>query len=466
MKKYLLLLLSLLLLLLTLPPFNFSFLIFAAFAPLFLLARTSRFWMNLAAGAVAGAAYYGLLFYWIGMYTPAGLAIVLAALALYFGLYLAVTGFFLARSSDAWFDWLFPAALWLSMKWIISFWKPGFLAVHVSDSLGLDLAQSLYLAGENGLVLFIFLVNGWIYNFVRVKKPTRTHMIQLLALAILVLGMNAFARPRLAEKISADIPVAMVQPNLPYESEWRKANYPQIQSVYEKLTREAAQSKPGLIVWPQYAFPEDLRQTPNIASRLAQELKIPILLGTYVQDIYGAPLNVALYFSEEGTLAGEYAATFLPPLRFIGQRRGEKIGLIDTAIGKVGVLLCFEDTHPDLARRLVASGAEFLVLLCNDQFFGRSAEPSLHARRLILRAIESDRFVIRAAPAGCSQLIDPRGRVVQSTELFTRTILVGSIGLRKDAGLFFRTGDIIPYFALGLIGVLWLRRRHQGKARH
>lgn len=463
MKKAIYIILSILFLVLSLPPINFSFLIFVAFVPLFLLARECRFVATAVLGAVVGAAYFGALFYWIGIYTPIGASAVILLASIYFGLYLALTGYFLKRSTDVWFDWLFPGALWISAKWLISFWKPGLLVLHIPDSLGLELRQSIYLVGENGLVLFIFLVNGWIYNFVRVPKPTREHMIQLLVLAILLLGMNSFARSRFTEPIPEDIPVAVIQPNLAYDVKWREEHYDEIKSVYDKLTREAAGSNPTLIIWPQYAFPEDLRKTPNPASELARELATPILLGTYVNAPDGSPLNEALYFNAEGKLAGEYAATFLPPFRFTGQKKGDTFGLIDTTIGKVGVLLCFEDTHPSLTRQLVKRGAEIMVLLCNDQFFGRSSEPYLHASRLRLRAIEADRFFIRAAPTGFSEIIDPRGRVLQSTQLFSETVLTGKVRQRSGVSPYFFLGDLVSYAALGLLfGLLAQSRFRRG----
>lgn len=460
MKKFTYVLLSVLFLVLSLPPIHFSFLIFAAFVPLFLLARETRFVATAVIGAIVGSFYFGDLFYWIGIYTPVGASVVIFLLAIYFGFYLAVTGYFLARSTDVWFDWLFPGVLWLSLKWLVGFvWKPGFLALHVIDALGLDLRQSIYLVGENGLVLFIFLVNGWIYNFVRVRKAGREHMIQLLVLAIILLGMNSFARSRLAEKIPAEIPIAIIQPDLKYDMKWRESHYAEIKSVYEKLTREAAQSKPKIIIWPQYAFPEDLRKTPNPASVLAQELATPILLGTYVNSPDGGKLNEALYFDASGKLSGEYAATLLPPLRFIGQKKGETLGLFDTPLGKTGILLCFEDTHPSLTRKLVKAGAEVIVLLCNDQFFGLTSEPHLHASRDSIRAIEANRFFIRAAPTGFSQIIDPRGRVLQSTPLFAQTLVTGSVARREGVGPFLLLGDLVSYAALGLLAGLLARRR-------
>lgn len=450
--------LSILFFILSLPPVNWGFLSFVAFVPLFLFARESRFFSALAAGLLTGLAYFGLLFYWIASYTPAAGAVIIGGLAVYFGLYLAVTGYFLKRSKDIWFDWLFPGALWLTLKWLVCFWKPGFTAIYFGHTLGVDLQQSIYLVGQNGLVLFVFLVNAWIYNFVRSPKTDRRPMIQLLVLAIVLLGMNSFARARLAEKIPADIPIAVIQPNLPYDLEWRKNNYEKIKSVYELFTRRAAESVPKIIIWPQYAFPEDLRVTPNPASRLAQELKTPILLGTYVESETGAKLNVALYFDADGKLAGEYAATMLPPFRFIGQEKGTTLGLIDTAAGKAGVLLCFEDTHPDLTRELVKSGAEFIVLLCNDQFFGRTTEPILHAGCDPLRAIEADRFFVRAAPTGPCQVIDPRGRVLMSTPIFQETLLISQIASRATSpGLFAKTGDLISYLALILLAGLLIQ---------
>ena len=104
---------------------------------------------------------------------------------------------------------------------------------------------------------------------------------------------------------------------------------------------------------------------------------------------------------------------------------------IVTPVGKIGVLICYEGIFPYITNETVRAGAEVLVNITNDAWFGPTSAPYQHFAFYIFRAIETDRYVLRAANTGISAVIDPRGRIVARTGIFTEDVLNGTFSLRE-----------------------------------
>ena len=116
-----------------------------------------------------------------------------------------------------------------------------------------------------------------------------------------------------------------------------------------------------------------------------------------------------------------------------------------TSIGRVGVLICYEAIFPAEARELFRAGAEVLVTITNDAWFGRSAAPVQHLAMAALRAVEGRAFLLRAANTGISALVAPDGRIVEASGLFTPQVLFGSIAPRSGMSPYTRYGDLFAW---------------------
>ena len=90
---------------------------------------------------------------------------------------------------------------------------------------------------------------------------------------------------------------------------------------------------------------------------------------------------------------------------------------------KFGVVICYEVIFPDLVRRFASSGAEFLVTITNDAWFGDSSAPSQHFSMVVFRSVENHLAFARAANTGISGFIDPFGRIIAASPIFTQTAL-------------------------------------------
>ena len=122
--------------------------------------------------------------------------------------------------------------------------------------------------------------------------------------------------------------------------------------------------------------------------------------------------------------------------------RGRERTLFNHPRGDFAVLICFESVFPDLVRRHVAAGADFLVVITNDSWFGRTAGPYQHAQLAVFRAVENRTAIARCATSGVSLFVDPYGRTSQSTPVFTEAHAVGDLATGARRTFYNRRGDL------------------------
>ena len=99
---------------------------------------------------------------------------------------------------------------------------------------------------------------------------------------------------------------------------------------------------------------------------------------------------------------------------------------------KIGGLVCYESIFPLFVTNFVKRGAQFIVVVTNDSWYGNSSGPYQHEDFAILRAVENRRSVVRCANGGISCIINPLGKIESETKMFTKTVLVGNVELRSE----------------------------------
>ncbi|HRE79914.1 MAG TPA: apolipoprotein N-acyltransferase [Opitutaceae bacterium] len=236
--------------------------------------------------------------------------------------------------------------------------------------------------------------------------------------------------------------VAFVQPNIPATVKWDPAQGPATLEILEKLTTQAAAMRPQLILWPEASTPWALRGDDNIRTwteSLVAKTRVPLLLGSLAIEQLNTPAeswyNAAFvvdpisgtqpdYYAKQKLVPfGEYVP-FRPLLGWL--EKVVPVGSGDIAAGvlprplvtnlgaqpvALGPLICYEDIFPSLARDNVLAGADVLVVLTNNGWFGEGAAAYQHAAHSVLRAVETRRPVLRAGNAGWSGWIDEFGAV-------------------------------------------------------
>jgi len=114
----------------------------------------------------------------------------------------------------------------------------------------------------------------------------------------------------------------------------------------------------------------------------------------------------------------------------------------------VGGYICYEAIFPALARRFAARGAELLINVTNDAWYGTTSAPHQHLAMAAFRAVENRRYMVRAANTGITAVVDPRGRILDPTPLFERTLLVRDVPFIVEKSFYTRHGDLFAQACL------------------
>jgi len=143
---------------------------------------------------------------------------------------------------------------------------------------------------------------------------------------------------------------------------------------------------------------------------------------------------------------------------------GDSLATLDIAKGKIGVLVCFEGIFPELSRCYVREGAQLLVNITNDGWYGRSSAPYQHLSMAVLRAVENGVPLVRAANTGISAIIDRTGKITHTTPLFKECFLAGEVLLGQGGTFYTRVGDVFALVSLGVSIIITLLgfRKSQG----
>lgn len=231
-----------------------------------------------------------------------------------------------------------------------------------------------------------------------------------------------------------------------------------------------------LLVWPETAVPTALNLSADIMAQvraLAIEKHTHLLVGgAEAGDLAAHEIFNTLYFiSPQGEELGLYRKVILVPFGEYVPKRERFPFLANFAVRKfdfspgdgrkvftvgdlrVGPLICFEALFPHAVRDLTRMGAELIVLATSDEWAAHTAEVAQHSYTAPLRAVESRRYVVRAATWGISAIISPYGRIIADVPLFQPGVAWADVHPREALSTYHRIGDM-PLIAL--CALLWL----------
>ena len=160
------------------------------------------------------------------------------------------------------------------------------------------------------------------------------------------------------------------------------------------------------------------------------------------------------------TFGGRFTAKLVQEVSDFTPGTEATTGVVDGH--RVGGFICYEAIFPSLVRRFAAGGAELLVNITNDAWYGTTSAPYQHLAMAAFRAVENRRYLVRAANTGITAVVDPRGRVLEPTRLFDTTVLVREVPLVAESTFYTRHGDVFARtcaaLALALVAATWRRR--------
>ena len=122
----------------------------------------------------------------------------------------------------------------------------------------------------------------------------------------------------------------------------------------------------------------------------------------------------------------------------------------------VATVICYESIFSDFVSRFFRIGAQSLFVITNDGWWGHT--PGYHQHLLFgrLRAIENRTYIVRSANTGVSAVINPLGEIEKQTSFWTKDILLAKIPYPSDGTLYSKTGDILSWFFMGVLGLIFL----------
>lgn len=414
-------------------------------------------------GLISGLSYYPLMLYWItivlGRYGHLPLWLSIAALlllALYMSLYLAgfaaLTCRYYLRYSLLWI----APTVWVALDFIRSWLFTGFpwfdLAyTQYQSPLFIQIAD---ITGHHGISFMIVMVNTLIFHaFVNyrkqgtVKSGSNFSFRAALILVAAILSYNLIKYGMVDKHLAQvnDLGVAVVQGNINQDQKWLPPVQRQTVNKYLTLSGQIIGShQPDLVVWPETALPFYLAENVflnDIITLAKSSPELTILTGALHREksSENSPtkyFNSAFFIDSTGLKKERYDKQHLVPFgEYIPLKRvlpflaplvetladftpGRDHKPITCRKTRVGVLICFESIFPNLARQQTKAGAEFLVNLTNDAWYGKSSAPWQHLAMAVFRAVENRRSLARAANTGVSVFIDPLGRMHQQSPLF------------------------------------------------
>jgi apolipoprotein N-acyltransferase len=351
---------------------------------------------------------------------------------------------------------------------------------------------SLIVAAYNAMVVWLMgCAMGWL-------KPPRGETLShlpggaLAAFTALILGVGLIG-PRFVPTAQASQVAHLVQPDLPQSMEY-PANWGVIHAgdmaELDRLSIAAGQKDHGPVVWPEVPAPFSLTDAEfaRRAQAIARDSGSDFLLGVigWEPGANGrlAAYNSAAMLDPAGRVEFQYDKIHLVPFSeyvpwrdffwfaknltgLAGDfRSGTRYAVGELPGGRFSAFICYEAVFPHEVRQFVLDGADLLINLSNDGWFGRSSAPAQSLQMARVRAVENRRWLLRDTNNGYTASVDPYGRIVARMAVDVRGELDAPYAFRSDKTIYASWGDWLPELCavIGLILLLMaaLRRRPFG----
>ena len=481
-----------LLLVFAFPDWNLWSLGWVGTAPLIMaVVRERKFWRSLVLGSVTGTIFFAGSSHWVtySMHNygdvPLPLCYVIliifsATLGIFTGLFAAA----LAIAVKHLGGWAILAApvIWAASEWLrLEATGMGWNPLGYSQAFQPAVIQTARLGGVY-LVSAIMVAASTALVFAVVYLERRRGIVVLTAAGVIAIAAVLYGeslRPAIDE--SGSVSVAVIQPNIPVDGPWDDPKFveemflrhlalsEQVVQTTSKDATTASDQKANnidLIIWPESAMNFEYDRDPTLRRRLAeftQRNSVYLLINTwgFAEKSIEPDYNSAVLISPQGEKIAEYDKNALVPfgeyvparswIPFMSRIKalaadvtaGTSLKLIEPAGARIGTLICFETTRPDLARRMRRAGASALLQISNEAWFGPSSAARQMLTTAIFRAVENNIDMIRATNSGLSARIDRYGIVRSETRMFETAVRTWKIKTEDEA-----RDNRLPFYAL------------------
>ncbi|HXK34461.1 MAG TPA: apolipoprotein N-acyltransferase, partial [Dehalococcoidia bacterium] len=374
------------------------------------------------------------------------------------------------------------ASLWVALEFLRTYLLTGFPwnLLGYSQYRNVPVVQVAAVTGVYGVSFVVVTVNAAVWLLIATNRNLKRSLIgaATAAGAMALAVASAWLPPHGGAWPTLDI--ALVQGSIDQGVKWDLASQDAALGVHRTLTIDAARRGAKLVVWPEtslpFAFDQDRRRAG--VQSLARETGAYLLVGALGRAPEGLR-NSAFLLAPDGDVVGRYDKRHLVPYgEYVPLKRllpsievlgggaigelgsGSEATVFSTPLGRLAVVICYEAIFPAEVREFFVAGADALVSITNDAWFGRSAAPVQHLAMAAFRAVENRAYLVRAANTGISAIVGPDGRIVKASGLFTREVVSGTIAPRAGVSFYTRYGDVFAWAAVaGTLALMWPLRR-------
>ena len=449
-------------------------------------------------GYLCGVLWYLGSCYWVfdvmhqygGMSVPVA-AFILVLFALYLGLYHAAFGLLVAllarKHSGNRLALVVAPFLWVAVELArtrITGFPWDLLGCSQVDNI--PLTRIAAVTGVYGISLEIMIVNAAFAAAFLVRRNRRKVLLLAALASAAILQFGRFIDP---PPLPYDHTAVLLQQNLPVgdAGTWTKSFFEStLQDFIQRSLHPSPPPaiRPDLIVWPEspapfFATDPIFRDALANLARASQAWIVTGNIGTEnptAATPQSKEFNSAQLVSPTGDFLARYDKIHLVPFgEYVPFRtifsfaaglteavgdftHGTSRAALDAGDHKLGVFICYESIFPGEIRQFASQGAQLLVNISNDGWYGDSGAWAQHLNQARMRAIENNRWLLRATNTGLTASIDPYGRVVASIPRHERATLVAPYALIADTTIYSQYGDWLAWLcAIISVGALIAR---------
>ncbi|HKW73900.1 MAG TPA: apolipoprotein N-acyltransferase [Terriglobales bacterium] len=470
--------------------------------------RPFTLWQGFLIGWVSGVVWYLGTCYWIypvmhgyGNLASPVAALIMVAFCLYMALHHGAFGFLVVlmarRSTLGNRRPLFLAPFfWVAIEFfrdrvVGDPWLP----LGNAQVNNIPFARISEFTGVYGLSFAVMLVNcAFAAAFLLYGRRRKNLLISACAAAI-ALQMGSFAdtapfpQNRKAVLVQENVPVLDPAEWTPHFYDQTIGSLEQISVAESKKLQSRSSDDAGLIIWPESPAPffiNDPRLLPWLSS-IAQDTNSFLVVGSVGEQDKGPGqepqlLNSALILNPQGSPIGRYDKIHLVPFgeyvpfkdvlffadkltREVGDfGRGTERKVFDLNSLRASVVICYESIFPDEVRQFTANGAQVLINISNDGWYGETGAPFQHLLMARMRAIENHRWVLISTNSGVTSSVDPDGRVIAKAERNVRTAMAAPFSPEMEMTFYAANGDVFAWTCVVIsILAMFVRARIRGR---
>lgn len=368
--------------------------------------------------------------------------------------------------------WISVPLVWTAIEWLQGHYgdlRFPWLGLGTSLTRVPVLVQWADLAGARGVTFWLAWVN--VLLFLALRRRAWQLLVPVALSVIVALGYGAWRERTIVMRPVTT--VAAIQPNVDFDEKRRTAGQDTVARRLIALARRA-DSIPGvrLVVWSEAALEGFFYEHPDWPVRVgavARESNIPILDGGLDLVFRGNNdydmFNAAFLFDSTGSYQHQpiYHKHYLVPIVervpflnprwfhlkwFGGFGPGTAYPVYRIREGGFGTLICYESAFENVARIYRREGADFLVNITNDAWYGRTWATHQHAAHLVMRAIETRMGIARSANTGITEFVDPLGHVQVRIPQHQQDILAAPVYTTSVITFYVHAGDWVAVLAI------------------